>query len=165
MGISGHRLPSGGAVRGGLPPSGDRWRRATRRIVAIGCQAVGRCEEGFHRLATGGYGRLMVRAMLPSTPGRIRTCDLSFRKAALYPTELLGHQDRRWAISVDFTSCPRFVHLGKSNTFPGKQAFYRASDRTRDCPDVSNGHGRRNARCKDRFGWGASRSRRSHLEL
>ena len=98
MGISGHRLPSGGAVRGGLPPSGDRWRRATRRIVAIGCQAVGRCEEGFHRLATGGYGRLMVRAMLPSTPGRIRTCDLSFRKAALYPSELLGHQDHRWAI-------------------------------------------------------------------
>ena len=66
--------------------------------------------------------------MLPSTPGRIRTCDLSFRKAALYPTELLGHQDRRWAISVDFTSCPRFVHLGKSNTFPGKHAFYRASE-------------------------------------
>jgi hypothetical protein len=60
MGISSHRLPSGGAVRGGLPPSGDRWLRATGgygRRVAIGCQAVGRCEEGFHRLATGGYGR------------------------------------------------------------------------------------------------------------
>ena len=33
-----------------------------------------------------------------NTPGRIRTCDLSFRKAALYPSELLGHQDHRWAI-------------------------------------------------------------------
>jgi hypothetical protein len=57
MGISSDRLPSGGAVRARLPPSGDRWLRATRRIVAIGCQAVGRCERGFHRLATGGYGR------------------------------------------------------------------------------------------------------------
>lgn len=26
-----------------------------------------------------------------NTPDRIRTCDLSFRKAALYPTELRGH--------------------------------------------------------------------------
>jgi len=26
-------------------------------MVAIGCQAVGRGEVGFHRLATGGYGR------------------------------------------------------------------------------------------------------------
>lgn len=25
------------------------------------------------------------------TPGRIRTCDLGFRKAMLYPTELPGH--------------------------------------------------------------------------
>jgi hypothetical protein len=40
MGNTSHRLPSGGAVRRGLPPSGDRWLRETRRIVAIGCQAV-----------------------------------------------------------------------------------------------------------------------------
>ena len=31
-------------------------------------------------------------ADLNNTPDRIRICDLSFRKAALYPTELLGHQ-------------------------------------------------------------------------
>ena len=39
MGISSHRLPSGGAVRGRLPPSGDRWLRATGgygRQVATG---------------------------------------------------------------------------------------------------------------------------------
>jgi hypothetical protein len=71
MGITSHRLPSGGALPGGLPPSGDRWLRATGgygrlvatgdgRRVAIRCQAVGRCQEGFHRLATGGYGRLVA---------------------------------------------------------------------------------------------------------
>ena len=32
----------------------------------------------------------MVVTCQPSTPDRIRTCDLSFRKAALYPTELPG---------------------------------------------------------------------------
>ena len=39
MGITSHRLPSGRAVRGGLPPSGDRWLRATGgygRLVANG---------------------------------------------------------------------------------------------------------------------------------
>ena len=34
----------------------------------------------------------MARYLVISTPDRIRICDLSFRKAALYPTELLGHQ-------------------------------------------------------------------------
>ena len=58
-----HPLPSGGGARGRLPPSGDRWLRATVAtgstgwIVAIRCQAVVRREGGFHRLATGGYGR------------------------------------------------------------------------------------------------------------
>ena len=55
--------------------------------------------------------------MLPSTPGRIRTCDLSFRKAALYPSELLGHQDRRWATRLDFNLYTCFVHLEKTSGF------------------------------------------------
>ena len=29
---------------------------------------------------------------MATTPDTIRTCDLSFRKAALYPTELRGHR-------------------------------------------------------------------------
>ena len=57
--------------------------------------------------------------MLPSTPGRIRTCDLSFRKAALYPSELLGHQDRRWAARLDFNLYTCFVHLEKTSGFRG----------------------------------------------
>ena len=34
---------------------------------------------------------MRVEGAEESTPGRIRTCDLSFRKAVLYPTELQGH--------------------------------------------------------------------------
>ena len=63
--------------------------------------------------------------MLPSTPGRIRTCDLSFRKAALYPTELLGHQDRRWAACPDFNLCTCFVHLEKTSGFRGIRPQFR----------------------------------------
>ena len=37
-------------------------------------------------------GLTMATYLAISTPNRIRICDLSFRKAALYPTELLGHQ-------------------------------------------------------------------------
>src|SRR4051812_39536222 len=38
------------------------------------------------------------RSILPSTtgaPGKSRTCDLGFRKALLYPSELRGHEARR----------------------------------------------------------------------
>ena len=36
------------------------------------------------------YALRLTPATAASILGRIRTCDLSFRKAALYPTELLG---------------------------------------------------------------------------
>ena len=46
-----------------------------------------------------------------NTPGRIRTCDLSFRKAALYPTELLGQWcfrcENPLAVYIMHTFCPR----------------------------------------------------------
>jgi len=42
-----HRLPSGGAARVTLPPSGDRWlrRQVATLVVAIRCQAVVRRRE------------------------------------------------------------------------------------------------------------------------
>jgi hypothetical protein len=64
--------------------------------------------------------------MVPNTPDRIRTCDLSFRKAALYPTELLGRLAKGRVPWPKYSEKTPFVHLqtgdfSLGSTVPGHE--------------------------------------------
>ena len=55
--------------------------------------------------------------MAPNTLDRIRTCDLSFRKAALYPTELLGRLARGECHGLNIVK-KRRLFTSKQGIFP-----------------------------------------------